>query len=283
MPLNRFISPRLDPELEERFRMETLAQDKVQVMVIFVLSLVIHIGFIALDLRFQRHGSALWISIATRCVATVVCLWALWMTQRLSGFRLFDRIVFVWMMSVVCHLLIVNLLRPTDYVVVIVWDLIVIYGGYTLVPVPLHLQMLAALSLTAGGVGLWLAYRLPLVEAYETIAVLAAYSFTNIWGFVSSRRLNRSHRQQFVLRIQETDLRQKLEAALAEVKVLRGIIPICAYCKKIRNDRGYYEAVEAYVERHSEAEFSHTYCPDCLKEHYPVIYERMKEDGFQPL
>jgi hypothetical protein len=102
-----------------------------------------------------------------------------------------------------------------------------------------------------------------------TLAVLAAYTFTNIWGIFSSRRLNQAHRQQFVLLVQETDLRKELEAALAEVKVLRGIIPICSFCKKVRNDDGYYEAVEAYIGRHSEADFSHTFCPECFEEHYP--------------
>lgn len=279
MPVNKFIFPRLEPELEDRFRMETLAQDKRQLRVVLVLSLVITIGFIALDLCLRQNGDTLQISTAIRCLAAVVSLWALWMIRHLSSIRLFDRIVFVWLMSVFCHVLTVNMLRPTDYFAVIVWDLIVIYGAYVLVPVPLHLQMLAALLLTAGSVVLWLVYRLPLADTYETVAVLAAYTFTNIWGIFSSRRLNRSHRQQFVLLVQETDLRKKLETALSEVKVLRGIIPICSFCKKIRNDDGYYEAVEAYIRRHSAADFSHTLCPGCFEVQYPDVYKILKENG----
>jgi hypothetical protein len=138
--------------------------------------------------------------------------------------------------------------------------------------------MLAALLLTAGGAALWLIYRLPLAETYETAAVLAAFTFANVAGALSSGRLNRSRRGQFILLIQETDLRKKLETALAEVKVLRGIIPICSFCKKIRNDGGYYEALEAYIPRYSEAHFSHTLCPDCFEEHYPDIYKALKEE-----
>jgi sigma-B regulation protein RsbU (phosphoserine phosphatase) len=64
---------------------------------------------------------------------------------------------------------------------------------------------------------------------------------------------------------------QELELALKEVKVLRGFIPICASCKKIRNDRGYWQLVEAYIREHSEAEFSHGICPDCIKKFFPGV------------
>ncbi|MCK4323218.1 MAG: hypothetical protein KAW89_01710 [Armatimonadetes bacterium] len=52
--------------------------------------------------------------------------------------------------------------------------------------------------------------------------------------------------------------------ALEEIRVLRGILPICSYCKKIRSDRGYWQEVEAYIRERSDAEFSHGICPDCL-------------------
>lgn len=55
----------------------------------------------------------------------------------------------------------------------------------------------------------------------------------------------------------------------SEVKILRGIVPICSFCKKIRNDKGYWEQVDVYMREHTEAEFSHGVCPCCLKEHYP--------------
>ncbi len=62
---------------------------------------------------------------------------------------------------------------------------------------------------------------------------------------------------------------QKLQAALVEIKKLSGIVPICAACKKIRDDEGYWHQVEAYVTAHSEAVFSHSICPECIKKLYP--------------
>ena len=60
-----------------------------------------------------------------------------------------------------------------------------------------------------------------------------------------------------------------LKKALKEVKTLKGFIPICSHCRKVRNDDGFWEQVENYIRMHSEAEFSHGICPDCLKDHYP--------------
>ena len=62
---------------------------------------------------------------------------------------------------------------------------------------------------------------------------------------------------------------EELTDALAGIKTLRGLLPICASCKRIRDDRGYWEKVESYIERHSEAEFTHGICPECLHNLYP--------------
>ena len=57
----------------------------------------------------------------------------------------------------------------------------------------------------------------------------------------------------------------ELQEALAKVKLLSGLVPICAWCKKIRNDEGYWEQIEKYISKHSEAEFSHGICPECME------------------
>jgi hypothetical protein len=67
---------------------------------------------------------------------------------------------------------------------------------------------------------------------------------------------------------------RKLEHILEELKTLQGLLPICVHCKKIRNDRGYWQRLEQYLEEHSEAKFSHGLCPDCFKELYPDLDEQ---------
>jgi PAS domain S-box-containing protein len=64
----------------------------------------------------------------------------------------------------------------------------------------------------------------------------------------------------------------ELQKALSKVKKLSGLLPICASCKKIRNDDGYWEQIEGYIKDHSEAEFSHGICPECIKKLYPEYH-----------
>lgn len=62
---------------------------------------------------------------------------------------------------------------------------------------------------------------------------------------------------------------QELRVALSQVKQLRGLLPICSHCKKIRDDQGYWNQLESYIGDHTEAEFSHSICPDCVRRYYP--------------
>jgi phosphoserine phosphatase RsbU/P len=64
---------------------------------------------------------------------------------------------------------------------------------------------------------------------------------------------------------------RELGEALEHVKTLRGLVPICAHCKKVRDDKGYWRQVEEYVGSHTHAEFSHGICPDCARELYPDL------------
>jgi hypothetical protein len=73
-------------------------------------------------------------------------------------------------------------------------------------------------------------------------------------------------------------LAQQVEQALAEIKVLSGFLPICASCKRIRDDRGEYVMMEQFISEHSEAVFSHGICPECVKKIYPELTEE-QQDG----
>jgi hypothetical protein len=66
-------------------------------------------------------------------------------------------------------------------------------------------------------------------------------------------------------------LHSKLQEAFDNIKTLKGLLPICANCKKIRDDKGYWNQIETYVRDHSDAEFSHSICPDCAEILYPEI------------
>lgn len=68
-----------------------------------------------------------------------------------------------------------------------------------------------------------------------------------------------------------SELLEENKRAQSEIKVLQGFLPICSHCKKIRNDKGYWMQMEAYIAEHSEARFSHGLCIDCARKHYPSV------------
>ena len=118
----------------------------------------------------------------------------------------------------------------------------------------------------------------------EFIGVTVFILSLNVLGLASLRAYNRTTRREYtaVHNLQTTNqekenLIQELQAALAEVKTLEGLIPICANCHLIRNDGGFWERVEKYIQDRTDARFSHSICPDCLVELYPEIYK--KENG----
>jgi PAS domain-containing protein len=77
---------------------------------------------------------------------------------------------------------------------------------------------------------------------------------------ITERKKGEEERQRLI---------DELHQALIEIKTLKGILPICSFCKNIRDDQGYWSQVDDYISKHSAAKFSHGVCPDCLKKHYP--------------
>ena len=73
---------------------------------------------------------------------------------------------------------------------------------------------------------------------------------------------------------------ERLQGALDNIKTLEGLLPICAACKNIRDDDGYWQQVEVYIRQHSEAEFSHSICPKCAQQLYPDLFNlQLETDG----
>jgi DNA-binding response OmpR family regulator len=78
----------------------------------------------------------------------------------------------------------------------------------------------------------------------------------------------RTHLELKKARDNQAILISKLQKALEDVKQLSGLLPICAHCKKVRNDEGYWQQVEVYITNHSTAQFTHGICPECLEQYY---------------
>jgi hypothetical protein len=103
--------------------------------------------------------------------------------------------------------------------------------------------------------------------------------------FLAIKRSEEVLRLAHAKAVEEQAAREKLinelQEALANIRTLKGLIPICSSCKKVRDDKGYWQQVEVYVRDHSEAEFTHGICPDCFRKLYPT-YKLHEEDTSTP-
>ncbi|MFC1743154.1 hypothetical protein ACFL35_04105 [Candidatus Riflebacteria bacterium] len=97
------------------------------------------------------------------------------------------------------------------------------------------------------------------IQKIELIARI--HSFLKLKAETDARKAREKEKEELIAELQE---------ALSKIKTLKGLLPICATCKKIRRDEGYWEQIEVYIREHSEADFTHSVCPPCAKELYGI-------------
>src|SRR5262249_28546257 len=102
-------------------------------------------------------------------------------------------------------------------------------------------------------------------NADALLTATAAHTLSNLFGPAMSWLLHRRRREAFLATLREEGLRAGLEKAMAEIRTLRGLLSICAWCKRIRDEAQAWQAVESYVQSHTPAAFTHGICPDCLR------------------
>ncbi len=115
----------------------------------------------------------------------------------------------------------------------------------------------------------------------QQIVTQVATSFgRNVWVLANLSRFRSEDGVHLIVLLEDITGRKVAEAerervveeltdALAKVKTLSGLLPVCAWCKNVRNDEGYWQKIETYLAEHSDARFTHALCPDCMSKHYP--------------
>lgn len=269
-----FSSLLASPDLESRFRQEDLPREKRSAAAVLTLAAVFQLASVATDLSLLGGSERLPAVLGLRGFGVVVAFVALLWIRGNRNVQAFDQVLSLWATLLFGGVIAANAMLPEDYTEYVAWDLLLAFGAYTVVPVPLRRQAILAGFMTAGSLGV--AWGLKSFRAPAAIPDLAlAFVCANVLGFSTSWGLHRARRRQFVAHRAEREARQALEEARSEIRILQGIIPICASCKNVRTDEGTWEQVEAYVRDHSEAEFSHGICPECER----ILYPEDEETG----
>jgi len=239
-------------DLEDRFRIEAFARDKSLTIIVMGITLILLILFIGLDMFLwgENEVHSLW--VPSRVVASIATVVGIWLVQKQSDAKNIDRINLIWGIVDICHLLIINSTRLTDYYPIILWDILTIFGIFFLIPLPFHLKLFLAFFLTGGSGIIWCLYRIPIVDSYETVAILSAYLIANIYGIFVSRRDDQVRRQHFVLLLEETKTRKELSDRTIELEKTQNELQLLAMTDTltgVSNRRHFIEQISRELER----------------------------------
>ena len=115
------------------------------------------------------------------------------------------------------------------------------------------------------------------IDEVITLFLILFFGFL-VFSFRRWRELDREVLAHIASEKQKDEVIDNLEKAMDEIKQLKGLLPICSNCKKIRDDDGYWQILENYISEHSLATFSHSICPDCLEKLYPELAKEIAKD-----
>ncbi|MBL7647932.1 MAG: hypothetical protein JNK74_17255 [Candidatus Hydrogenedentes bacterium] len=178
-----------------------------------------------------------------------------------------DKLITIWSLHFSAVVIFINSTRPPEYIQHAMLDVLILMTLYFLFPLPAPLHAIAPLAFSVGNLIMIFTVKTS-VSSLETNVLVITYVLGNALGLYTARRMHRYRRSNFLALDQEKKLRRELEEAMRNLKLLQGMLPICAHCKKVRDDQGYWTQIEQYIHTHSEAEFTHGICPDCIKEHF---------------
>lgn len=211
--------------------------------------------------------------LVLRVAAMGVCAFGAWRVRRATTRSEYSRLVLWLSVFLVAVPVAINLLRPRGTQLPIgspLLALIVLYGA---MPNKFVYQLVPALTFSAAIIveRLWWLSAPFDRTTWRDIIVLVVVNA--IGAVMTHRRVDLERALDFAEMAKALALRDA-KAALAELRTLRGIIPICSFCKKVRLESGDWQRIEHYVQDHSDAEFSHGVCPDCHHQHYPQTAAR---------
>lgn len=184
----------------------------------------------------------------------------------------FDDTVFLSALYIVGVLLTFRLLRPPPNITGIRVEFLFLVSSVVMLPTRPWRHTIITFTLGIGSVLLLIFYNTNVAPA-EIVSIAILYSLGLGVGASIARNRIQSMERETAIWLAEREARAKLATTLAELHILKGVIPICAHCKNVRLEHGDWQRLELYVREHSAADFSHGICPDCEKKHYPVFLQ----------
>lgn len=259
-------------DLETQYHQQQVSYDTFQFKVFLTIIVSASLGLALTDHRLFGFSELFWRLIAIRIGFAFVSLGTIIALRRSQSPYTLHRTMFAWSLLLVIVNVSIASTRPPNYLVQAILNASTVLMCYLVLPLPLMLQIIPSILISLGNIALIAWLNTP-ADQLTGAAVVAVFVVINVLGGVTARQVHYWKRQQFVAMLHQIELHAELENALAEIKTLRGILPICSHCKSVRDDSGYWQQVDIYVRDRTYAEFSHSICPACLQAHYAELLD----------
>ncbi len=245
-----------------------LKHDRRMVMVVLGLVLIPAIWYVRTDFAlYADNWPLLRARLLVRSFMVAIPIVGLFLVRSLGTRKEYSRVVFGVALGTAAVIVAINVLRPFGSTMPLrspLFHLAVMYGA---LPNTFGRQVLPPLLLSAGLIALRLTW-LTGGQGGDIAGDVLILLVLNVVGVVLVRRRLALERDVTHAWSAEREARVASDRAVLDVRTLRGLIPICAHCKRVRTDVGDWQQIERYVREHSEAEFSHGVCPECMRENY---------------
>ncbi|HEY7326418.1 MAG TPA: hypothetical protein VH592_02170 [Gemmataceae bacterium] len=255
-----FLGVFVSPAIEVAFRQQHL-RDNLWLSRFLIFAGMLRVSLLLLA-DYQHFGvrQAFWLLFASRLLFLLVSAWVLLILQRTASSAVADRVFFSWGFLLVALTVYALSARPPSNTGLLLMSFGMILVTYCVTPLPLASQLTLALTYSAAAL-----YVSRQIDGVTLWGVGATHAMSHLFAAIMSWRLNHRRREMFLAALREANLRASLEKALAEVKTLRGLLCMCAWCKRIRDGAEAWESVEKYVQSRTHASFSHGICPECFR------------------
>jgi hypothetical protein len=184
--------------------------------------------------------------------------------------RRIDRATAGYLVVLAAMMAAMSALRPSDSTSPHFVNAFLVVMFFVGCPGPARNAAWGAVTLGLGAVVLVFIHGVP-EDRLAQLAIPTILVSGGLVGWYGSRGVQRTRRELFVALLEQRQANARLTEARVEIRTLRGIIPICGHCKRIRDDGGYWFQLEEFISARSDALFSHGICPDCTREHFPEV------------
>jgi uncharacterized membrane protein YccC len=230
--------------------------------------MVIDVPLGVVDFIAQRESALVYVVMAARAVTGACAALVFMRIASLTTPRARDRLMLLWAGIVALASVTIVLSRPPGFGAPLAMGMVIIAAFALVLPGSLRYQLAATAFLVVAFVAARVV-RGPVGGTPALFSTLGVLTVGVALSVFASRRKQRTRRELFLAMHEQRTLRTALEVALAEIRTLRGIVPFCSFCHKVRDEAGTWHRVEAYVSERTHAEFSHGFCPTCEATHYP--------------